>query len=102
MAVRDTTSAYRGPVAFCPLAPLLLFASHSLAGCCITCCHVPPPCVTFICTAASHVQTMATTHCAVVIIVDFVVRRAIAIIADIIVRRAVAIVIKIKGNLVLR
>jgi hypothetical protein len=50
------------PFAFCPLAPLLPFASHLPAGCRIACCRVPPPRVTFRCAAASHVQTMATAR----------------------------------------
>jgi hypothetical protein len=56
------TSAYQGPVTFCPLVPLLPFASHLPAGCRITCCRVPPPRITFCRTAASRVQTMATTR----------------------------------------
>jgi hypothetical protein len=74
MVARGATSAYRGLVAFCPLAPLLPFASHSPAGCRITYCRVPPPRVTFRRAAASRVQTMATARHAVAIIVDFVVR----------------------------
>ena len=88
MVARGATSAYRGPVAFCPLAPLLPFASHSPAGCRVACCRVPPPRVTFRRAAASRVQTMATARRAVAIIVDFVVRRAVAIVVDIVVRRA--------------
>jgi len=95
MVARGATSAYRGPVAFCPLAPLLPFASHSPAGCRVACCRVPPPRVTFRRAAASRVQTMATARRAVAIIVDFVVRRAVAIVVDIVVRRAVAIVVDV-------
>jgi hypothetical protein len=105
MVAHGATLAYRGPVAFCPLAPLLPFASHSPAGCRVACCHVPPPCVTFRCAAPSCIQTMATArraiaiivdfvvHCAVAIVVDIVVRRAVAIVFDVVVRRAVAIVV---------
>jgi hypothetical protein len=105
MVARGTTSAYRGPVAFCLLAPLLPFASHLPAGCRVACCRVPPPRVTFRRTAASRVQTMATArravativnfviHCAVAIVVDIVVRCAVAIVVDVVVCRAVAIVV---------
>ena len=41
------TSEYRGPIASCLLVPLLPFVSRLLAGCCIACCHLPPPRVTF-------------------------------------------------------
>jgi hypothetical protein len=95
MVAHGATSAYRGPVAFCPLAPLLPFASHSLAGCRVACCRVPPPFVTFRRAAASRVQTMATARRAVAIIVDFVVRRAVAIVVDIVVRCAVAIIVDV-------
>ena len=42
-ASQRATSAYRGPVASCPLVPLLPFASRLPAGCCVACCRVPPP-----------------------------------------------------------
>ena len=51
---KHATSAYRGPIASCVLAPLLPFVSHSPTGCHITCCRVPPPCVTF-CRAAAAI-----------------------------------------------
>ncbi len=95
MVARGATSAYQGPAAFCPLAPLLPFASHSPAGCRVACCRVPPPRITFRRAAASRVQTMATARCAIAVIVDFVIRRAVAIVVDIVVRRAVAIVVDI-------
>ncbi len=95
MVARGATLAYRGPVAFCPLAPLLLFASHSPAGCRVACCRVPPPRVTFHRAAASRVQMMATARRAVAIIVDFIVCRAVAIVVDIVVHRAVAIVVDV-------
>ncbi len=92
-ASQRATSAYRGPVASCPLAPLLLFATRLPAGCRVTCCRVLPPRIIFQRTATSRVQTMATACRAVAIIVDFVVRRAIAIVVDVVVRRAVAIIV---------
>ena len=95
MVARGATSDYQGPVAFCPLATLLPFASHLPASCRVPCCRVPPPRVTFRRAAASRVQTMATARRAVAIIVDFVVRRAVAIVVDIVVRRAVAIVVDV-------
>ena len=55
-ASKCTTSAYRGPIASCLLAPLLPFVSRSPAGCCIACCRVPPPCVTFCCAATARVH----------------------------------------------
>ena len=73
MVARGATSAYRGPVAFCPLAPLLPFASHSPAGCRVACCRVPPPRVTFRRAAAARVQTMATVRRTVAIVVDVLV-----------------------------
>ncbi len=95
MVARGATSADRSPVAFCLLAPLLPFASHSPAGCRVACCRVPPPRITFCCAATSRVQTMATARRAVAIIVDFVVRLAVAIVVDIVVRHAVAIVVDV-------
>ena len=55
-ASKRATLAYRGPVASCPLAPLLPFASRTPAGCYIACCCVPLPRVTFRRTAAAHVH----------------------------------------------
>ena len=56
-AFKRATSACRGPIASCLLAPLLPFVSCLPAGCRIACCRVPPPCVTFRRTAATRVQS---------------------------------------------
>ena len=92
-ASQRATLAYQGSVASCPLAPLLPFASCLLAGCCVTSCHVPPPHVTFHRAAAARVQTMATVHCPIAIIIDVVVFCAVAIVNDVVVHRAVVIAI---------
>ena len=92
-ASKHATLAYQGPVASCPLAPLLPFASRLPAGCRIACCRVPPPRIIFRRAATSRVQKMATARCAVAIIVNFIVRCAVAIVVDVVVRRAVAIIV---------
>jgi hypothetical protein len=55
-ASKRSTSADQGPIASCPLAPLLSFASRLPAGCRIACCHVPPPRVTFRHAAAARIH----------------------------------------------
>ena len=55
-ASKHATLAYQGPVASCPLVPLLPFASRMPAGCRIACCCVSPPRVTFRRTAAACVH----------------------------------------------
>ena len=106
------TLAYQGPIASCLLAPLLPFVSCSPAVCCIACCRVPLPRVTFCRAAAARVQTMATIRRTITIVVDVIARRAVAIviavhnavavrrgvaivIVDVVVRRAVAIVVDV-------
>ena len=49
-------NTHRGSVASCPRAPLFPLTSNLPAGCCITCCHVPPPCFTFCCASASRIH----------------------------------------------
>jgi hypothetical protein len=55
-ASKHATTAYRGPIASCLLAPLLPFVSRLPAGCRIACCHVPTPCVPFCYAAAARVH----------------------------------------------
>jgi len=55
-ASKCSTLAYRGPIASCPLVPLLLFASRLPAGCHIACCRVPLPHITFRCAATARVH----------------------------------------------
>ena len=74
--------------------PLLPFASCLPADCRVACCRMPPPCVTFHRAAAACVQTMATVHHAIAIVVDVIVCCAVAIAINVVVRRAVLSVVR--------